>query len=146
MFGEEFKRAKNIDWWRELNRLQEELNRLFGGVGAVQVGGFPNVNVWTGEVGALVTADLPGLVADNLEISVLDDRLTLRGKRDEDAGGDGGTFHRCERFHGEFERTVELPFKVDPDKVTAKYKQGVLHVTLPRFQPDKARRVNVEVD
>jgi HSP20 family protein len=144
MFSDEFRRsARNFDPWRELNRLQDELNRVFGGASNVTVSAFPTVNLWSNEEGCNVEADVPGMTPDSLEISVLDESLTLRGTRDLE---EQGTVHRRERYEGEFERTVQLPFKVDPDKVTAKYKNGVLRVMLPRLQPDRARRVTVEVD
>ena len=145
MFGDECGRS-GFDPWRELNRLQEELNRLFSGTRTGQVGGFPPVNVWTGDEGGLVTADMPGFEPDGFEISVLDESVTLRGKRDPGAEKEGGTFHRRERYHGEFNRTINLPFKVDVDAVTAAYKNGELRIILPRAQEDKARKVNVTAD
>jgi len=144
MFTDEFRRsAKNFDPWRELNRLQDELNRLFGGVSNVTLSAYPTVNLWSNEEAAFVEADVPGMTSETLEISVLDESITLRGKRQVE---EQGTVHRRERYDGDFERTVQLPFKVDADKVTAKYKNGVLSVMLPRLQPDRARRVSVEVE
>ena len=133
------------DPWNELNRLQDELNRLFSGAtrGARDSGGYPNVNVWVHDDGAQVVADLPGVDPDGVDISVMSESVTLRGKREADTLAEGHTAHKTERFHGSFSRTVDLPFRVDPERVEASYDKGVLKVSLPRARDERARRVKV---
>ncbi|MEE8409360.1 MAG: Hsp20/alpha crystallin family protein [Myxococcota bacterium] len=131
------------DPWRDLNRLQDELNRLFtGSRGGCEVA-FPSVNVWTNDDGALLTADLAGVDPAAVDISVISESVTLRGKREPDAVGDGNTAHRTERYHGSFARTVELPFRIDADKVEASYDRGVLKVVLPRADSERARKIKI---
>ncbi len=133
----------NWDPWRDLNRLQDELNRLFTGSRAGGEVGYPSVNVWTNDDGALLTADLPGVDPAAVEISVVSDSVTLRGKREPDAVADGNTSHRSERYHGSFARNVELPFRIDADKVEASYDRGVLKLVLPRADNERARKIKI---
>jgi HSP20 family protein len=141
---DELGRGKPIDPWRELNRLQDELNRVLGGLGNNPLAPFPAVNVHSSAEQVKVSADLPGLSAEQVEIIADEDGLILRGKRPEEEAQEGGTWSRRERYRGSFERRIELPFAVDPERVTAKMKQGVLEVTLTRRGHDKARKVTVE--
>jgi len=132
--------------WAQLERFQNDMNRLFsqGARASWAAPQLPGLNIWTGEEGALVTAALPGVQPDNLDISVLGQTLTLRGRRDPEALKEDEAFHRRERPHGEFSRTVELPFRVDAQKVMAEFKDGVLELMLPRAAEDKPRRITVK--
>ena len=143
---DELGRGKPFDPWRELNRLQEELNRVLGGIGNHPLAPFPAVNVTSRAEEVVVAADLPGLAADQVEIIVEDDNLFLRGKRPADEQPESDTWHRRERFRGSFERKVELPCAVDAEKVSARMKNGVLVVTLPRRHGEHTRKVKVEAE
>jgi HSP20 family protein len=145
MFGEDLSRfGRAWDPWRELNRIQDEVNRLFTGARDARPQAFPALNLWTNEEGAFVRAELPGLSAQHLDISVLGDTVTLSGKREPDALEKGASYHRRERDFGSFSRSFTLPFRVEADKVAAQFRRGVLEVFLPRAQADKARRINVK--
>src|SRR4051794_18615072 len=99
---------------RDLRRLQEEMDRLARSVPAPQ--GFPALNVYAHQDGIVITAELPGVQEDDLDITVHRDTVTLRGER-QDKSDDAGAYHRRERGSGTFVRTFGLPFQVDPDKV-----------------------------
>jgi HSP20 family protein len=146
MFTNELVRfGRAWDPWRELGQLQEEVNRLFSGVRESNAVEFPPVNLWMSEEGVLVAAELPGLSAKNLEISVLGDTVTLAGKRELEASNDPAeSTHRREREHGSFSRSFTLPFRVETDKVTAQFKKGVLELFLPRAESDRARRITIK--
>ncbi len=101
------------------------------------------MNVWTNSDGAVVTAELPGINPDDLEISVQGDTLTLRGTRDPEQLCEGEAYHRRERGCGKFQRAFQLPFVVDAGKVEATYELGVLSITLPRAESDKPRKIQV---
>ena len=132
--------------WREMERLRREMNRLFstwprqssGGTAS----GYPAMNVWTDEDNAVVTAELPGVVLDDIDITVEDDVLTLRGSRKPDEV-EGVTYHRQERRYGSFLRTFRLPFRVDAARVEASFAKGVLRIELPRAEEDKPRKITV---
>ncbi len=127
---------------REFERLQEQLDGLFSGVSG-NVHEFPAVNVWSNEDGVVVTAELPEVDPQDLEISVIGDTLTLRGARKPVELKEGETCHRRERLHGQFARTLQLPFRVESAGVEAKMSRGVLSIRLPRAEADKPRKINI---
>ena len=132
--------------WREMERLRREMNRLFSTwprqTSGATASGYPAMNVWTDEDNAVVTAELPGVVLDDIDITVEDDVLTLRGSRKPDEV-EGATYHRQERRYGSFLRTFRLPFRVDAEKVEASFAKGVLQIALPRAEEDKPRKITV---
>jgi HSP20 family protein len=103
---------------------------------------FPALNVWEQADELFVEAELPGLKADDLDISVEGDVLTIKGQRGE-AAPQGATFHRRERGVGPFSRVLRLPVPVDADRVRAAFRDGVLLVTLPKAEEAKPRKIKV---
>lgn len=145
--GEFFPVGRRLDPWRELERFQDEfINRVFGAYGEAAPTETPQVNVWTGPEGAVVTAQVPGAKQESLDISVLGETLTLRGELDEEKLEEGWSLHRRERPTGGFSRTVTLPFRIEADRVRASYKDGVLDIFLPRRAEDKPRRINIKAE
>ena len=138
------------DPFRELRRLQDEVGRLVqasapaGGLGlaAAAAGGFPAVNVYAGRDGIAVVAELPGVEAGDLEVHAHQDTLTIRGAR-RPPSEDGRAYHRRERRSGAFTRTVQLPYRVDPDRVEARLEDGVLRLSLQRPEEDRPRRITI---
>lgn len=130
--------------WLELDRLQRQLNDVFGRRGmARDATEFPPINIWTNDEGAVITAELPGLDAKQIDLSVPGDTLTLKGERAEQKSEPGHTFHRRERGSGPFARTVQVAFRIEPAGVTATYERGVLEVTVPRSKADRPRSIAV---
>jgi HSP20 family protein len=127
-----------------MQRLQREVDRLFSGVSLPYARYFRAVNIWTGENDLLVTAQLPGIDPKELDISVLDDTLTLSGSRTLAQLKEGEIYHRQERGHGRFTRTITLPFRVKAENVSAAYEKGVLRIVLPRAEEDKPRKIVVK--
>lgn len=137
----------NTSWspWQELRRIQSDMQRLFEDRTAGRTplsGEFPRLNLWTGEHGLKLVAQLPGLDAENLSLSVVGDTLTLKGARDDAAGDD--QVHRRERQSGSFTRSVQLPYEIEADEVAASFKNGVLEVDLPRARAGRPRQINVQ--
>lgn len=134
--------------WKEFNQLEQEMNRLMGRYRkdwAAPSRDFPAVNVWTAKDDAYLTAELPGIDPDKLELSVKDNTITLRGERTLPKPPEGATYLRRERGSGNFVRTFSLPFKLDAGKVEAQYKTGVLQVRLPRAEEDKPKSIAISV-
>jgi HSP20 family protein len=132
------------DLFREMIRRQNEAGQLWGGGRLLDETVFPLVNVWASPDEAIVTAELPGVTIDAIDVTVHQNTLTLRGKRDPEAPqGEDLITHRQERAHGPFVRTGVLPFRVDADKVSAKFERGILIVTLPRPDADKPHKVKI---
>jgi HSP20 family protein len=130
------------DLYREMRRTQEEMNRLFGGLRLAVRAEFPPVNLWAGPDRALVTVEVPGVSPEEIEITVHQDTVTLRGKREPEILEDA-VEHRRERMHGAFQRSIVLPFRVDADGVSARFDRGVVTLELPRPAADKPRQVKV---
>src|SRR3954467_2368527 len=126
--------------FRDLRRLQEEMERLTRSATAPQ--GFPALNVYAHQDGIVITAELPGVNEDDLDISVHRDTVTLRGQRQDQPEGAQG-YHRRERRSGLFGRTFSLPLQVDPERVEAKLRNGILTVTLHRPEQDKPKQIRV---
>jgi HSP20 family protein len=130
--------------FEDMRRLQDEMNRLFSSSFADRgrpAAGFPLVNAYANEDGIALTAELPGVRAEDLDISVFRETLTLRGKRQ--APEEAKAFHRRERQQGEFVRTINLPFQVDPERVEANMQDGLLQLSLHRPEQDKPRRIKI---
>lgn len=132
--------------WREMSRLQREMNQLMDSFRQSDRGGFPALNVWANQEHALVTTELPGVNPDDLDISVVGETMTLSGRRELPETGEDITWHRHERWHGEFSRSMQLPFRIDVENVDASFKNGVLKVTLPRAEEDRPQRISVASD
>jgi HSP20 family protein len=131
------------DVLRDMRRAQEEMNRLFGGLRFALRSEFPSVNIWVGADGAIVTAQVPGVSPDQLDVTVHQDTVTLRGKREPEALGSDAVVHRQERPQGPFNRTLVLPFRADAERVSARFDRGILTLELPRPESDRPRQVKI---
>ena len=134
------------DMWDEMDRLQREMNRVFETFdrGRTAPAGFPALNVWMNEDGAVATAELPGVNVKDLEINVVGETLTLTGERKPAEMPKDAVYHRQERGQGKFTRTIDLPFNVDGSKVQATLEKGILRILLPRAEQDKPRKITVK--
>lgn len=131
------------DLLRDMRRAQEEMNRLFGGIALAARTDFPPLDIWAGTEGAVLVALIPGVSPDVLDITVHQDTVTLRGKREPETTDDDTAVLRQERVYGPFARTAVLPFNVDAENVSAQFSRGVLTLTLPRPASEKPRKVQV---
>lgn len=132
---------------QEMDQLQREMNRLFNATSQGRVLNTPNypaVNIWANDEGQIVSAELPGVHPEDLDIDVTGDALSISGERKPDEVAREARYHRRERNYGSFSRTVQLPFMVDTNKVEASFKNGVLLITLPRAEADKPRKITVK--
>jgi len=141
------RRNRLPNMWRDMGRFQQEMNRLvdqsFGlrnGAGAND----PLMNVYTSDEAAIVSVELPGYVPEDIEISVIAESLTLQGERKADVIDGEKKYHRQERSAGRFNRSIELPFPVESEKVEATMKNGILTIQLPRAEEDKPRKITVK--
>jgi len=128
----------------EMLNLQREMNRLFSDVGQKSPGNYPAVNIWEKDGTAVVTAELPGLDPEKVDISVTGDVLTIAGEIMPEKFGEGTSYLRQERSAGNFKRSVQLPFQISAQDVGAKYEKGVLTVTLPRIKEDLPKKIKIQ--
>jgi HSP20 family protein len=130
----------SLDPWRDF----ESVNRALTGWNAPTSIEFPAVNVWVAENNAVVTSELPGVEPEDIDISVAGKTLTIRGSRKSEELKEGESFHRRERWHGQFTKTLEMPFSIESGKVEAKFVKGVLNIALPRAEAEKPRKISVK--
>ena len=105
----------------------------------------PAIDVYETEASFVVTAEVPGLRRDQIDLTFEATRLTIRGERsDRGAAGDVLHFHQVERGFGSFVRTFEFADKIDVDRMTADLADGVLTITLPKVPPPPARKIHVQ--
>lgn len=126
------------DPFRDLIAIQHRIERL---AVAGPHGWAPAVDLCETEAAFVLTAELPGLTRDQIDISLLEGRLTIRGRRDARVACEH--YHQLERGHGDFARTFSLPPHVDSGAITADLAQGVLTVTVPKRPETEPRRVDV---
>jgi len=131
------------DPFRDLERMQAEVNELFGRANDSWAPGTPPLHAWAGDDGIMVRAEVPGLDPGAIEISVHGDVLTLSGARTADEPAEGARALRRERGHGGFERSIRLPFAVEGEEVRADAKDGLLWIRLPRARRERSRRIEV---
>ncbi len=134
---------------RPLDDLYKEMDSLFqnfiGDEGRLSQTDFvPHVNIAETEAAYEVTADLPGLKAEDVNVELHEGQLTLSGKRHFEKEETGKTYHRIERRSGEFRRVVTLPAAIDESKITADFNDGVLKVSLPKSEKVKPTRIQIK--
>ncbi len=143
------------DPFREMATLQERLNRAFDDAWGrarrpdeefVSGSWLPAVDVRETKDALEISAELPGLDPKDVEVSVDNGVLTLKGARQFEKATEGETYHRVERSYGAFERSFNLPTNVDPEKVQAVYRHGVLHLTLPKREEAKPKSIAIKVE
>jgi HSP20 family protein len=113
-------------------------------VPAMRASEFPLVNVWVNADEAVLTTELPGIDAKSVEISIAGKTVSLRGSREPEPEAEGRIYHRRERWYGQFSRTIELPFNIESAAVEARFRKGLLQVTLPKAPADKPRAIKVK--
>jgi len=138
-----------------IDQFREEMNRLFdsffrgfdiepfdtrGGVFS------PKVDVVETETEIRVSAELPGMDEKEIDVSLAKDSLTIRGEKNLEKDETGKDYYRMERSYGAFSRTIPLPVQVDPEKVSAEFRKGVLSVVLPKAKEavQKSKKISVK--
>ena len=128
------------DPWFELESSRPPLR----GIDTLRTTEFPQVNTWVSSDDAVVTTEIPGVDPEKIDISVIGRKVTLRGSRKVEELKDDQSYHRRERWSGEFTKSVELPFDIATDRVSAKFRKGVLYLTLPKAEAEKPRKIEIK--
>ncbi len=124
---------------REFDRLLEELvpreegERVFA----------PVVDVYETDQELVVKAELPGVKKENVEVSIRDNALHIRGEKKEEKEEKTETYHRVERIYGRFERVVPLPTDVKVESAKAEFKDGVLEIRIPKAEGAKEKKIEI---
>ncbi len=141
------------DLFREMENITRDMNDMLRGFGlgrafepslvtALGGRGYPRINLREDSDNLYVEALLPGVDARSLDMTVLQNTLTLAGERKN--GVENVSWHRRERGTGRFLRTIDLPAEIDVDQVRADYRDGVLTVTLPKAATAKPKRIEIK--
>ena len=142
--------------FRDLLAIQDRMNRIFdesfrginrptdddwalGGTWA------PLVDIYEREGNIELKAELPGIDPKDVDVRVENNVLTLRGERKVDREVKRESYHRVERAYGSFSRSFTLPTVVDTEKIKAEYRDGVLHLTLPKKEEAKPRQISIKI-
>lgn len=133
----------------QFRRLEEELDEVFGsgtpwagGIRSLPPGTFPAINVGSTEEQVTVYLFAPGIDAKKLDISIQQNVLTVSGEREVPSDA-AATYYRRERFGGEFHRAISLPDDVDPERVAASYRDGVVEIAVRRRESAKPRQIAI---
>ena len=143
-----------VKWndWREMETFSDRVNRLFSGsfsptVWVSEESGLrdwrPVVDVFDHDEKVVIKAELPGVDKKDIHVDVKDGILTLRGERSYENESKEENYHRKERAFGKFHRSFALPEGLDPDKIEADYKDGVLKVEIPKSEEKKPKEITV---
>lgn len=144
--------ANIVRWepWNELVSLREAMDRLFEDSVVRPWGRLAPlsdslaVDVYETENDVVVKAAVPGVKAEDLDISIVGDTLTIKGEFKEDKEVDEENYYRRERRFGSFCRTVPMPTSVDPDKASAEFEDGILTLKIPKTEEAKPKRIEVK--
>src|SRR5439155_4248421 len=141
--------------WPSLNRwanLRDDLDTLLElpfltGAPQTQLftGWTPALNLYQNNDNVIAVVELPGMRKEDIEISLHDGTLTISGERKSESSN-GEKAERSERYTGKFRRSITLPARVDPNKVSATYRDGILTVTLPKAEEAKPKKIQVNAD
>ena len=138
---------------REFETMASRFNSLFGsaleptgnGDGAAFGDWMPAIDIQETDAEFLVKTDLPALKREDVRVALEDGTLVIEGERKQEKEEKGKKFHRVERHYGRFVRRLSVPSGIDPQKVAADFKDGVLNVHLPKSAEAKPRAVDITV-
>ena len=142
-----------IKWHkRELDNMRKEMedafNKCYRGIFDTpnRFGEWePCLDLLETETSLIVRAELPGIESKDIDIDIHGKQLTIKGQKRRDECSAGESFRCLERPYGSFSRTIELPTMVDPEKVEAVFKNGVLTISMPKWKKESGQSVTVEI-
>ncbi|MEJ2633817.1 MAG: Hsp20/alpha crystallin family protein [Calditrichia bacterium] len=136
--------------WADVDLVRREMKNLFESlyedIPRERRRVYPPVNIYTKGQSVIVMAELPGIDPAGIHIFVSDDTLEITGTRGERELRSGEAFHRQERRVGEFRRAIRLPFMVDSERVEAKYKNGIIRISLSRLESAGRKKIEIKTN
>lgn len=144
------RRSPMLSPWLELEDMSARLNRLFGDPGSGEASHrvlwSPAVNVDETKEELRLTAELPGMTIDDIEIEVENNILSLRGEKRQEEEKEDRRYHVWERSFGSFERSFTLPRTVKADEISAHFRDGILNVFMPKAPEAKGRKISIKAE
>ena len=144
-----------VPWSRfgELSPLRREMddlwNRFFDETRLPRIFArdwLPSVDISETKDNLVVKAELPGLEAKDIDVSISGDVLTIKGEKKKEEEKKDEHFHYCERYVGSFQRSLRLPVGTKGDKVQATFKNGVLNITIPKAEEAKKKQIEIKTE
>lgn len=148
-------RKSNESWYpfSDIQNLHKEMNRLFdftfprwdSEMPLLSGQWAPAIDVHDSKDNVVVKADLPGLTKEDINVSVQDDLLMISAEKKKESEAKEENYLRTERYHGSFYRALRLPAQIDPAKVNATFKDGVLELTLAKKEEAKPKQITIDI-
>jgi HSP20 family protein len=155
--------AKEVTIWkpfteltpfREFERMRRDMDRLWdsfleGGPRKRSEGRgewLPSLDVSETKNELVVKAEVPGMDPKNIDISLSDGMLTIKGEKKQEREEKEADYHLVERSYGAFTRSVQLPTEIQSDRISASYKNGILKITLPKSEEARKKEIKIKVD
>ncbi|MFC1585075.1 Hsp20/alpha crystallin family protein [Fibrobacterota bacterium] len=137
----------NTNLWNELERMRGDMNSLFeDNFQDGRTSTYPPVNVYDDKEDLTVLAELPGMAKDDVNVSFTDGSLTLSGKREPLVEDGKYSAIRNERVEGDFKKSLRIPYKLEVDKISAQFKNGVLTIKMPKAEEAKPKQIQVNIN
>jgi len=135
----------NLDVVREMERLRRDMDGLFSNYGRTAASAtYPLINVYEDKDDMVVTAELPGAAKEKVSITFSDGVLTIAGTQEAPASVKDMSSVRRERTEGDFEKTVAIPTKINPNGINASFSNGILTINLPKAEEAKPKTITIE--
>jgi HSP20 family protein len=140
--------------FRELEKMRREMDRLWDSLVEGKPGRrieemgewLPSLDVSETKNDLIVKAELPGLDPKEIDISVVDGNLTIKGEKEQEKEEKEENYHLVERSYGSFARSIRLPRDVQSEKISASFKNGILKITLPKSEEAKKKEIKIKVE
>jgi HSP20 family protein len=141
------------DYWREMNPMRETINSFLDDLLTRRLPAISGWGEWKPSIDLIdngaeyvIMADLPGYTSENVKITVRENSITLGGKVQQEKDTTEGDFQVKERSFGTFSRSIPLPTQIKPEEARAKFKNGVLEITLPKVDAPAGRILDIETE
>lgn len=138
------------DLWRIRDDMDKVFNQFFSrpyeGDDFPEIEWAPRVDIMEKDNEYMLRAELPGLVKDDVKITMQDNVLTIKGEKKEEIKEENKNYHLCERRYGKFMRSFRLPTPVEAKKIDANFKDGVLTISLPKSEEAKPKEIEIKMN
>ena len=138
---------------QEMSKLRRDMDRLFARLWddfgmpliprAMRIA--PSVDISETEGDLIITAEIPGINPEDLDLTITEDRLTIKGEMKQELESGDENYHRIERHFGTFSRTLQLPYRVRAEDVRATYEKGILTIVMPKSMPREDRAFKIKI-
>jgi HSP20 family protein len=142
-----------IKWdpWREFQNIQDEMSRVFerafGPIKTPKIARWtPAIDMYDKDDSIVIKAELPGIKPNEVELSIVDNSLKIKGERKYGEEVREENYYRMEQHYGSFERVIPLPTEVKVEEVKATYHDGILDIVLPKIETKKPKEIKVKIE